>query len=179
VILYRHAPPGRPFLWEIADQPPARWHAEQEGPAQYLADTPTGAWAEFLRHEGIASVEELAGIERAIWAVEVPNATVEAGAEPSLPVAVTTGGLDTYNACREEARRLRRDGIAVLRAPSAALQPGGARGWRVEAGLREALPRHGQVVVLFGLRPDLIGWQVVESGRPAPDLLDRVRHLTP
>jgi hypothetical protein len=32
--------------------------------------------------------------------------------------------------------------------------------------------------VLFGPRRDLIGWQVVEAGRPGPDLLARVRHLT-
>jgi hypothetical protein len=179
VILYRHAPRGRPFLWEIVDQPPGRWHAGYEGPVQYLADTPTGAWAEFLRHEGITTSEELAGIERTIWAVEVPNAAVEAGTEPELPLAVTTGGFATYDACREEARQLRGKGVAVLRVPSAALQPGGARGWRVEAGLQETMPLDGQVIVLFGPRPDLIGWQVVESGRPAPELLGRVRHLTP
>jgi hypothetical protein len=150
-----------------------------EGPAQYLADTPTGAWAEFLRHEGITTVEELAGIDRSIWAVEVPEATVQAAEEPALPVAVTTGGLQTYNACQGEARRLRRNGIVVLRAPSAALVPGAARGWRVEAGLQDAVPRNGQVIVLFGARPDLIGWQVVESGRPDPEALDRVRHLAP
>jgi hypothetical protein len=34
------------------------------------------------------------------------------------------------------------------------------------------------VIVLFGPRPDLVGWQVVDSGRPGPDLFDRVRSLT-
>ncbi|MGH7264123.1 MAG: RES domain-containing protein [Candidatus Rokuibacteriota bacterium] len=177
MILYRHAPRGRPFLWETADQPPARWHGDNEGPAQYLVDTPTGAWAEFLRHEGITRVEELAGIDRAVWAIEVPDATVQAAAEPALPVAVTTGGLQTYDACRDEARRLRSHGIAVFRAPSAALVPGVARGWRVEVGLRQTMPRDGQVIVLVGARPDLVGWEVVESGRPGADVLERVRHL--
>jgi hypothetical protein len=34
------------------------------------------------------------------------------------------------------------------------------------------------VIVFFGPRPDLVGWQVVDSGRPRPDLLDRVRPFT-
>jgi hypothetical protein len=42
----------------------------------------------------------------------------------------------------------------------------------------DAMPRDGKVIVLFGPRPDLIGWQVVEAGRPDPDSLARVRHLT-
>jgi RES domain len=178
VILYRHAPSGRPFLWETADQPPARWHAANDGPVQYLADTPTGAWAEFIRHEEITTAEELAGVDRAIWAVEVPDAAVEAAVEPALPGAITTGGVHTYVACREEARRLRAAGTAVLRAPSAALMPGAGHGWRVDVGLRPSAPRDGHVLVLFGPRPDLIGWQVVETGRPDPAVLARVRHLT-
>lgn len=177
MILYRHAPPAFPFLWETADQPPARWHGADEGPAHYLADTPDGAWAEFLRHEGITTLEELAGIDRAIWAVEVPDGTLGAAAEPALPPETLTGGTDTYEVCREEARRARRDGAVALRAPSAALVRGGAHGWRVEAGLQQAAARDGQMIVLFGPRPDLIGWQVVEIGRPGPDILNRVRPL--
>jgi hypothetical protein len=49
-------------LWEAASQPAARWHADGEGPAQYLADTPVGAWAEFLRHEGITDEADLSGV---------------------------------------------------------------------------------------------------------------------
>ena len=55
MILYRHADPRFPFLWESSEQPPARWHDSNEGPVHYFADTPDGAWAEFLRHEGITS----------------------------------------------------------------------------------------------------------------------------
>jgi hypothetical protein len=178
VILYRHAPPAFPFLWETAEQPSGRWHGENEGPVHYLADTPDGAWAEFLRHEGIATLDELAGIDRAIWAVEVPDTTVATAAEPSLAPEIFTGGAETYEACRREARRIRGAGAAVLRAPSAALVGGGARGWRVEGGLQPAAARDGQVIAMFGPRPDLVGWQVVERGRPGPDLLDRVRPFT-
>ncbi len=178
MILYRHTPPAFPFFWETPDQPPGRWHGEGEGPAHYLTDTPDGAWAEFLRHEDITTPGELAGIDRAIWAVEVPDEAVAAATEPTLPPETLMGGLDTYEACRREAQRVRHEGAVALRAPSAALVHGGAHGWRVEAGLRQAAARDGQVIVLFGPRPDLVGWQAVDSGRPGPDLLDRVRSLT-
>lgn len=179
MILYRHAPPSLAFLWETDEQPPGRWHGPGEGPAHYLADTPDGVWAEFLRHEGITRPEELEGIERAIWAIDVPDESVAAAQDPALPVRMLVGGVATYEACRSEARRLRGRGAAGLRASSAALVPGGARGWRVEGGLQLAPARDGRVVVLFGPRSDLVGWRVVESGRPGPDLLPRVRPLGP
>ena len=59
MIVFRRASAPSPFLWETAEQPPGRWHGEGEGPAQYFADTPDGAWAEFLRHENITDPEDL------------------------------------------------------------------------------------------------------------------------
>jgi len=175
VILYRHADPRFPFLWERADQPAARWHGENEGPAHYLADTPDGAWAEFLRHEGIRREAELENVRRALWAVEVPDAI--GAAAPELSAELLRGGADTYEACRAEARRLRDGGAGALRAPSAALVPGGARGWKVDGGLQPAPDRDGKVIVLYGLRPDLVGWPAALPGRPPADLLARVRPL--
>src|SRR5579884_1774359 len=139
MIVYRHADPRFPFLWEDDEQPPARWHGHGEGPVQYLADTPDGAWAEFLRHEAISEEIELVNVRRALWAVEVPD-TLKPEA-PRLAQAVLTGGIATYDQCRREARRLRRDGARALRAPSAALLPGGARGWKVDGGLQPAAER--------------------------------------
>jgi hypothetical protein len=179
VILYRHAPPGLPFLWETADQPEGRWHGPGEGPAHYLADTPDGAWAELLRHEEITAPEELIGVQRAIWAIDVPDAVLQATAQPALAEAVLLGGVATYPACRDEARRLRDGGAAGLLARSSALMPAGARGWRVDGGLQPVPGRDGRVVVLFGPRPDLVGWRVVDQGRPGPELLERVRPLSP
>ena len=43
---FRHCDPRFGFLWLTAAQPEARWHAAGEGPANYFADTPTGAWDE-------------------------------------------------------------------------------------------------------------------------------------
>jgi hypothetical protein len=176
MIVYRHADPRFPFLWESAGQPPARWHAEDEGPVQYFADTPDGAWAEFLRHEGIGEESELANVRRAIWAVEVPDDL--AAAVPRLPVTLLTGGLATYEACRREARRLRANGAPALRAISAALLPGGARGCKVDGGLQPAGNRDGIVLAVFGARPDFTGWMAAFTGRPRTDLVRRVRPLS-
>ncbi len=175
MIVYRHADSRFPFLWEDADQPPARWHGPGEGPVQYFADTPDGAWAEFLRHEGITDESELVNVRRALWAIEAPDGL--AAEEPRVAREVLTGGLDTYEECRKEARRLRRKGAVALRAPSAALRPGSAGGWRVEGGLQRAAERDGIVFAVFGARPDLVGWMAAFAGRPRSDLLTRVRQL--
>jgi hypothetical protein len=174
VILFRHADPSFPFLWEDAGQPPGRWHGAGEGPVQYLADTPDGAWAELLRHEEIKDPADLATIRRAIWAVEVPD---EPSHEPTLPASTLQGGLDTYGACQAEARRLRALGAKRLSAPSAALLPGGAAGHRVDGGLRRGAERDGRVIALLGRRSDLTGWAATADGRPREDLLPRVRHF--
>jgi hypothetical protein len=140
----------------------------------YLADTPNGAWSEFLRHEEIRDPEDLSGVRRALWAVELPRPP---SAEPSLPKVALQGDRTSYAVCREEARRIKTTGAPGLRAPSAALLPGTARGWRVDGGLREAAARDGVVYVLFGPRPDLVGWPTVREGAPPKDLLPRVRHF--
>ena len=172
MIGFRHADPRCPFLWEGADQPAARWHAAGEGPVHYFSDTPDGAWAEFLRHEEISDPDEFATIRRALWAVDLGDPPLAA---PDLPREVLTGGPASHSACQAEALRLRRLGVRGLEAPSAALVPGGARGWRVEGGLRPGSSRDGRVYVLFGRRPDLVGWRATAAGRPGGDLLAAVR----
>jgi hypothetical protein len=174
MTLFRHADARYPFLWESERQPPGRWHGEGEGPVHYLADTPDGAWAELLRHEEIRDPRELATIRRALWAVEVPE---ERPARPRLPVGLLTGDADSYGRCRKEARRLRAAGARVLVATSAALQPRAARGWKVQGGMHPARARDGKVYVLFGPRPDLVGWAAVMDGHPPENLLPRVRHF--
>ena len=175
MIVYRHADPRFPFLWESNDQPPARWHGRDEGPVQYCADTPDGAWAEFLRHEGIREEAELVNVRRALWAIELPDEMPTHS--PRLARRLLTGGTATYEECQGEARRLRSKGAKALRAPSAALLPGGARGWRVDGGLQPAAKRDGMVLAIFGPRPDLVGWMLAFAARPRSDLLARVRYL--
>lgn len=177
MTLFRHADPRFPFLWESGDQPPARWNAGGDGPVQYLADTPDGAWAEFLRHEGITDGEDLLGVERDLWAVELPTGEMPA-ATPMLPETVLEGGTDTYPACQAEALRLREMGASGLISPSAALFHGAAGGWRVQGG--QFLPgpsRNGAVIVLFGPRPDLAGWCACSRGRPDARVLPKVHPL--
>ena len=93
-----------------------------------------------------------------MWAVEIggaPNVGVY------VPDATLSGGPSTYAACQEEARRLRASGITRLAAPSAALMPGA---------------RSCVVIAVFGLPTDMVGWLAADAARPAPVLIDRVRH---
>lgn len=178
MIGFRHADPRFPFLWESAEQPAARWHGDGEGPVHYFADTPDGAWAEFLRHEEITDPLDVLTIRRSLWAVELPEPGADAPlAEPRLPMRVLRGGRDTYPACRAYARRVRQRGSVGIVAPSAALLRNGASGHRVEAGLRRGPARDGKVIALFGPRPDVVGWQAAAEGRPDPGLLPFVRHF--
>ncbi len=174
MTVFRHCDPRFPFLWEGPTQGAGRWNREGSAPVQYFADTPDGAWAEFLRHEEITTEEELVNIRRAIWVIQIPDSTVFAS--PSLPDAVAIGGLQSYRACQVEAERLRESGARGLRVRSAALLPGAAAGWRVSGGLHSAARQDGIVFALFGPQPDLTGWSACENGYPRPDVL---RHVGP
>ena len=174
MMLLRHVDPRYPFLWETADQPPARWHDFGDGPVHYLSDTSDGAWAEFLRHEEITDPGDLSGIQRTMWAVEVGDAPTR---RSGLPLAVVTGGAESYARCRSYARRLRAEGEAGFTVEGAALLRGAARGWRVANGLQPGDDRNGSVMVLFGPRPDLVGWPAAMAGRPPAYLLEAVRRL--
>ena len=174
MIVFRHVDRRRPFLWESADQPGGRWHAADEGPAHYFSETPDGAWAEFLRHEGITDAADLAGVSRALWAIELPDPPTTA---PALSDEVMVGRLSTYRQCQAEARRARAAGTTGLVAPSAAVSGATGSGFRTDGELRRGPRRPERVYVLFGRRPDLVGWAACAEGRPRDDLLVRVRHL--
>lgn len=173
MIVFRQADPRYPLLREHPPQPAGRWN-ESGQLTHYFSDTPDGAWAEFLRHEGILDAEDLACVRRAIWAVDI-------GDEPpdrvELSDVVLTDGHEPWSQCQRVADALRKEGESGLAAPSAALLAGGARGWRVDSGLQPGPHRDGETIALFDPRPDLIGWPVTVDGRPADDLLDRVRPL--
>ena len=171
---FRHCDPRFPFLWQTAAQPAARWHASGDGPANYFADTPVGAWAEFLRHEGITDEADLAGVQRSLWAVGLPEAGY---ASPVLPDATLLGDESSHRACQAEARRLRAAGADRLEVRGAALNPGQARGWTATAGVSASqVPRDGKVLVLFGTCR-CIGWVAVNGGQPPAEVLPLVRHL--
>ncbi|MDQ6783043.1 MAG: RES family NAD+ phosphorylase [Actinomycetota bacterium] len=174
---FRHVDRRCAFLWETAAQPEARWHGAGEGPAQYLADTPAGAWAELIRHEAITDPDDLVDVIRALWAIEIPDDEPANAAVPELRAAMLAGGTDSYQPCQHEARRLRANGSAAIEAPSAALVSGAAAPERTDGGLRPGTPADGRVLVLFGPRPHLDGWRVVVGGHLDPDLLAVTRPL--
>lgn len=175
MIAYRHCDRRFPFLWSDPSQPAARWHGRDEGPANYFADTPVGAWAEFLRHEGITDPADLPGVRRSLWAVEIPDGAYPS---PTLPPVTLLGDLTSYADCQDEARRLRAAGVDRLEAPSAALLPGSARGWVSVPDIQPAPgARSGKVWVWFGVRPDFVAWPTVEDGAPPSRILPLVRHL--
>lgn len=171
---FRHTDPRQGFLWETSDQPSARWHADGEGPAHYLADTPDGAWAEFLRHENITDVEDLEDVARSLWAIRVDDSDVDDAAPLALPADL---GLAGYVECQVAARTAREAGAASIKAPSAALLHGSAGGYVCHGGVQPATPADGEVWVLFGRRPDLRGWRCVEEGTAPSDLLTAVRYI--
>jgi hypothetical protein len=176
-VWFRHADRRVPFLWEIEQQPPARWHAAGRGPAQYASDTPEGAWAEFIRHEGITERADLDGVSRSLWALEV-ELDDEQLDEPSLPAATLTGDLSSYHDCQEEAERLRDDGATGLISPAAALLYGAACGEVVESGeLHPAQVKDGRTLCLFGTRPTLVGHRCVEGGQPPTRVLELTRQF--
>ena len=174
-IGFRHCDPRFPFLWQSPLQPAARWHGRDEGPAKYFADTPVGAWAEFLRHEGITDEADLAGVQRSLWAAELPDGGY---ASPALPETTLFGDESSYPICQAEARRLRVAGAELLEVRGAALQPGQARGWTATAGVVAATtaPRDGKVTVLCGAC-ECVGWVCVDGGQPPAAVLPLVRHL--
>ena len=176
MIAFRRADARFPFLWETGAQPPGRWHGDGEGPVHYFADTPDGAWAEFLRHEEITDPDDLAGIRESLWAVELPDDLDLA--TPVLDGRTLVGDQRAYPTCQAEARRLRAEGAAGLRAPSAAVLRREARGWLVRDGLRPGPDRDGHTIVLFGPRATAIGWRACAEGRPHQELLAKVRYFS-
>ena len=175
MIVFRNTDIDVPFFWESDRQPAARWHADGAGPAQYTSSTPDASWAEFLRHAGMTDADDLAGIERTMWAVEIPDDEPSGGA--ALPPDSLTGDLRSYPACQAEAARLRAAGITRLVATSAATLFGTPSGWVSAPDLIAADARDELTIVLYGPRPDIVGWVSATLGRPERGLLTRVRHL--
>lgn len=178
MLVFRQTDGRYPFLWESAHQPPGRWHGSGEGPAHYFADTPDGAWAEFLRHEEITDPDDLVTIRRQLWAVDIGDGPLE---RVRVSDAVATGDIDTYPRCQAEARRQRARGARRLLAPSAALVKGAAGGTIVRGGPQPAPARDGHVIVVFGESPSsevasMVGWLAAEAARPSAELLASVHH---
>jgi hypothetical protein len=175
VIVFRNTDVDVPFFWDSDHQPAARWHGDGEGPAQYTSSTPDASWGEFLRHNGIVDAGDLAGIERSMWAVEIPD--IEPTGAPALSIGTLTGDLTSYPECQAEAARLRARGMSRLVAIAASVLPGTPSGWLSGSDLLRAPTRDELTIVLYGARPDLVGWVSATLGQPDSALLDRVQYL--
>ncbi len=166
MIVFRQANSRFPFLWETSSQPAARYNAEDDGPAQYFADTADGAWAEFIRHAEITDPQELLEVRRALWCVDVPYENSDF-TQVNLSFETTTGDKSSFLDCQNHARRLRDSGNNRLVSPSAAIKREQAGGYRVEDGLKRGIPRSGNIFVIFELLPNTPGWRAALSGPPS------------
>jgi len=173
VIVFRNVNSRYPFLWETASQPEARYHSENDGPAQYFADTSDGAWAEFVRHAEITDLEELSEVRRALWCVEISDEKFDT---VDLNYEISTGDKLSYSQCQKHARSLRDNGITRLVAPSAAIKKERAGGFRVHNGLVRGAPKSGSIMVIFDILPNSPGWRVAISAPPS-EILDMTNQL--
>jgi hypothetical protein len=119
----------REALWKLPNLEPARFHALDDPPTQYVTLHPLGAWAEVVRNARLPRTQIAAvQIHARLWALRIDlsrlvnvdfgNAT-EYGIEPEQLVG------DDQAPCRALGRRLRAEGQEGLVYPSSAL-PGTA-----------------------------------------------------
>ncbi len=184
-MFFRQNDSNYPFIWEDgARQPAARWHALGEGPAQYLSDTPDGAWAEFLRHEEIKEPisEEEVGKEfkRTLWMIEIDLQERELDVESRNTISkpALLGNEASYAVCQDFARMAKQEGYKFLKAPSAALEFEGAGGFQVKNGKLVAGPgRSASVYVYFGI-PTAIGWRCGSVPKIDQSFINKTRYMT-
>ena len=169
------------FLWQSAGQRAGRWNRDGDEPVHYLANTPTVAWAEWIRHQDIEDPADLAGVAASLWAVLIPDHWSEQDLQPvNLPVELVLGTTPEAAGARLAlVDQLKAQGAQGLLAPSAALfhsdQVLPCR--RVCDGNNQAdqLLMPAQVLLLWCAAEQLPGWCCVPEGRPEPELLPLVR----
>ena len=89
---WRNTPPGLAFLWEQDNALPARWHRRGEGPAQYLADTPSASAAGWRVEHGLVRAPAAEGRVVVLYGRRpelVAHKAVAAGHPPPELVTVT------------------------------------------------------------------------------------------
>ena len=170
-----------PFLWQSAGQQAGRWNRAGDEPVHYLANTPTVAWAEWIRHQDIEDPADLEGVAAALWAVLIPDHWADPDLQPvnlsiDLVLGTTPAAKDARLALVDQ---LKAQGARGLMAPSAALHQSDAvlPCTRVRDGSEEAdaLATPALVILLWCAAVQLPGWCCVAEGRPGPELLPLVR----
>jgi len=170
-----------PFLWQSSGQQVGRWNRAGDEPVHYLANTPTVAWAEWIRHQEIEDPADLEGVAAALWAVLIPDHWTDPDLQPvNLSIDLVLGTTPAAKVARLAlVDQLKAQGAQGLLAPSAALHQSDAvlPCTRVRDGSEEAdaLPTPAQVILLWCAADQLPGWCCVPEGRPGPELLPLVR----
>lgn len=90
---YRHTSPNWPPLVHSAGEPQpsqesGRWHRLGDGYAQYLSESPPGAWAELIRYYRIRSRDFAAEQQRNLWLIYVEETDI-----------ADLGSFDAWEAC--------------------------------------------------------------------------------
>lgn len=133
-IAYRHVADGVPPLWHGAGsatlrQESGRWHREGESLVQYLALSSDGAWAEYVRYEGIRTDPRRRRAHRSLWQLRVAAdgiadlSTFDAWAACGLDPGIAVGDHADSQVLASE---LRAAGYGGVLSPSAALDAAGA-----------------------------------------------------
>jgi RES domain-containing protein len=171
-IAYRYSSYDTPF-WARENSQPGRWHAQGDGPTQYLAMSADGAWAELIRTEELRTEDEVALVSVPMWAVRVHQAMVvdystfhraeAAGFDPAALVD------EDYRPCQREGARLRVLGYGGILAPSAALEDA--------ANLTLFGPRMASAWDRPPLLASSLPATIITKGAPPPGLLARVRQI--
>ena len=174
VVAYRWADYDTP-LWASPNRVAGRWHALGAGPTQYWSLHPLGAWAEYVRSQGIYDPAGLETVSSRTWAAEfdLGGATVttvsfanagDYGVTPAQLVA------DDHGPCRRLGGALRADHDALI-VPSAALP-----------GTDNLVIFGPRVMVPYGIEPpdpsvDVPTAPTADRARPPVELLGLVCHL--
>lgn len=169
------------FLWQSAGQRAGRWNRDGDEPVHYLANTPTVAWAEWIRHQEIEDPADLKGVAASLWAVLIPDHWSEQDLQPvNLPMELVLGTTPEAAGARLAlVDQLKAQGAQGLLAPSAALHhsdqvlPCSRVRDRSNQADQLLMPAH--ILLLWCAAEQLPGWCCVSEGRPEPELLPLVR----
>lgn len=169
------------FLWQSAGQRAGRWNRDGDEPVHYLANTPTVAWAEWIRHQEIEDPADLEGVAASLWAVLIPDHWSEQDLQPvNLSMELVLGTTPEAAGVRLAlVDQLKAQGAQGLLAPSAALHHSDqvlpCSRVRDRSNQADQLLMPAQVLLLWCAAEQLPGWCCVAEGRPEPELLPLVR----
>lgn len=124
LVAFRWSTYDVPF-WARANTRPGRWHVAGDEPTQYWSLDPHAAWAELIRQESLTHEDELEHVRMPLWVCRVrPSPIVDLrDAETRAEHGIAADALvaEDWSACQELGGRLRRQGVAGVVAPCAAL----------------------------------------------------------